>query len=769
VRRTAWRALVLTTLAAALLHAAPAAATGGTPAPSTATVPSFDTVRAAHRPSDIALRARDGSVLQRLRTDPTARRGEWLPLADISPALREALVRAEDRHFWQHRGVDWAALAAGAWDSAVHGRARGASTLSMQLAALLDPALARPAGGRGAAAKLAQVQRARALEAAWTKPQILEAYLNLVPLRGEAVGVAAATATLFGKHASALDAHESALLAALVRAPNAAPAAVERRACELLRQQGSNCAGLALAAAQALARGPDAGLPRRETWAPHAARAAWREWQQQPPPQTPPPQRSPPQAAAPRGAPVPADGLPSTLDARLQRLAQQALRRHLAELQGHAVQDGAVLVLDNASGEVLAWVGSSGAASQAAAVDMVLARRQAGSTLKPFVYGLALEQRLVTAASRLADTPLQLNTGGALYRPQNHDRGHGGDVPLRVALASSLNLPAVRVATLLGPDTLFARLNALGLDLRESAGWHGPALALGSAEVTLLALTNAYRTLARGGVHTPVQLLRPPPHGAEPRRDTRHAASPGGTGERVMPPDVAHLLADILADPAARAAGFGIDSPLVTRGWAAVKTGTSKDLRDNWCVGFTDRYTVGVWVGNADGAPMRGLTGVHGAAPLWRELVTALHAYAPSRAPAAVPAGLQRVQGEWFLPGTAPGPWAEGAQAFGIATPRDGTVLLLDPDIPQAAQRLLLSGAPAQWFVGGRRVGQGAQASWALQPGRHAVERRDAQGRVLDRVHIEVRPLPHKPAATAVPRATLHGGLPPAPAGAAGT
>lgn len=692
------------------------AATLGAPASlsASAAVPTFDAVRSAHRPSDIALLARDGSVLQRLRTDPTARRGPWVPLDDISPALREALVRAEDRHFWRHGGVDWAALAAGAWDSTVHGRPRGASTLSMQLAALLDPALARPAGGRGAAAKLAQVQRARALEAAWSKPQILEAYLNLVPLRGEAVGVAAGTAALFGKHASALDTHEAALLAALVRAPNAAPAAVQRRACELLRTQRGDCAGLDLTVAQALARGPDAGLPRREAWAPHAARVAWRQWQQQP------------------GTAPPAAGLPTTLDARLQRLAQQALQRHLAELQGHAVADGAVLVLDNASGEVLAWVGSSGGLSQATAVDMVTARRQAGSTLKPFVYGLALEQRLVTAASLLDDAPLQMNTGGALYRPQNHDRGHGAPVPLRTALASSLNLPAVRVGALLDPDTLFTRLNTLGLDLRESAGWHGPALVLGSAEVSLLALSNAYRTLARGGMHTPVRLLRQPPGTRNPQAE----------GERVMPPAVAHLLADILADPAARAAGFGIDSPLVTRGWAAVKTGTSKDLRDNWCVGFTDRYTAGVWVGNADGAPMRGLTGVHGAAPLWRELVSALHAQVPSRAPATAPAGLQQVRGEWFLAGTAPGPWTQGAAAFGIASPRDGTVLLLDPDIPPAAQRLLLTGAPAQWFVGGRRVGGGTQAVWTPQPGRHAVERRDAQGRVLDRVHIEVRVAP---------------------------
>lgn len=682
-------------------------------------LPRFEQVRAAHAPSDVALLARDGTPLQTLRLDASARRGPWVALAEVSPALVHAVVQAEDRQFWQHRGVDWPALAAGAWHSAVpgtgDGRARGASTLSMQLAALLDRALARPAGGRGAAAKLAQLQRARALEAAWTKPQILEAYLNLVPLRGETVGVGAATWLLFGKHARGLNAEEAALLAALLRAPNAAPSVVQRRACALLRADGQACEGLALTAAQALARrpgalGPASG-PGRDGVAPHAARQAWQAWQAL-------------HGAQALAAAHAAGGLPSTLDARLQRLARDALRRHLAELQAHAVQDGAVLVLDNASGEVLAWVGSSGPVSQAAAVDAVLARRQAGSTLKPFVYGLALEQRRVTAASRLADTPLQLSAGSALYRPQNHDRAHGGEVSLRTALASSLNVPAVRVGAMLDPDTLFQRLNTLGLALGESAGWHGPALVLGSAEVTLRDLSNAYRTLAQQGLHTPLRLLR------------TEAAAPAG--HRVMPAAVAHLLADMLADPDARAAGFGLDSPLVTRGWAAVKTGTSKDLRDNWCLGFTTRYTVGVWVGNADGAPMHGLSGVHGAAPLWRELVMALHAQAPSRAPAA-PAGLRRVAGEWFLRGTEPGPWVEGAQAFGIHSPRDGSVLLLDPDIPLAAQRLVLEGAAAHWFVAGRRVGQGARVSWQPQPGRHAIERRDEAGRVLDRVHVVVR------------------------------
>ena len=298
----------------------------------------------------------------------------------------------------------------------------------------------------------------------------------------------------------------------------------------------------------------------------------------------------------------PADGSGlqrSTLDAGLQRVAVRSLRRQLAELNGRNVEDGAIIVLDNASGEVLAWVGSSGDLSGAAQVDGVLARRQPGSTLKPFIYELAFEKRLITPASLLDDSPAQIATAGGLYLPQNYDRNFKGWVSARTALGASLNVPAVRVAALLGPDAVHARLNQLGLALTESAGHYGHALALGGAEVTLLALTNAYRTFANGGRFSAVKL---PGH---------EAAS-----KLVADPAAVFLITDILADNNARVRTFGLDSALATRGFAAVKTGTSKDLRDNWCVGFTDRFTIGVWVGNASGEAMHQVSGVSGAAPV---------------------------------------------------------------------------------------------------------------------------------------------------------
>jgi penicillin-binding protein 1C len=386
---------------------------------------------------------------------------------------------------------------------------------------------------------------------------------------------------------------------------------------------------------------------------------------------------------------------------------------------------------------VRAWVGSSGSFSDAAQVDGVLARRQPGSTLKPFVYELAFERRLITPASLLDDSPAQLATTNGLYLPQNYDRAFKGWVSARTALGASLNVPAVRVGAMLGPDALVERLNALGLALPESGGFYGHSLALGSADVSLLALTNAYRALANGGLFSPPTL-----HGA--------AAVP----KRVASAAASWLVTDILADNAARARTFGLDSSLVTKGFAAVKTGTSKDMRDNWCVGYTDRYTVGVWVGNASGEAMHDVSGVSGAAPVWQALVRVLHDGAPSKRP-AVPAGVvpmairfddqrEAARDEVFVAGTEQALWSastqvRGAQRFGIASPRDGSIFAIDPDMPPAAQRIVLEGEAGTWWMDGKALGQGERLHWAPWPGRHELKLTGRDGVLLQMVRFEVR------------------------------
>ncbi len=698
-------------------------------------LPGYAEVKSAHRSSETLVLDRHGEWLQRLRSNPHLRQGDWLTLAEISPALRQALVYSEDRRFWEHAGVDWQAVAAAAWGNLWHTRTRGASTITMQLAGLLDEDLRAGAGGRSWGQKAGQAAWAQWLETRWRKDQILEAYLNLVPFRGEVVGIDALARSLFGKAAHGLNADEAAVAAALVRAPNANPARVAERACEvrqaMARAVGDaqpNCLGVRLVSDIALGQRVWAAS---EGVAPHAARRALAQWQADHP-----------------GAPAPAR-LTTTLWAPLQRQAQTLLQRQLRELQARRVEDGAVVVLDNASGQVLAWVGSSGALSQAGEVDAVLALRQPGSTLKPLLYAQAIAERRLSAASLIEDAPTHIPTAAGLYIPHNYDHRYRGWVSVRQALASSLNIPAVRTLTMVSPDAFARQLVALELPLRESGDHYGLGLALGSAEVSLLTLTNAYRSLANQGRHSPVAALT--------AGDARAATRP----RQVLPATAAFIVGDILADPNARAGTFGTDSLLATRFWSAVKTGTSKDMRDNWAIGWSDRYTVGVWVGNASGAPMGDVSGTTGAAPVWAELMRWLHERRPSRAPAPPPGlvshevrfegGLEPARREWFIAGTeqsefslatpAPDDASAGAATPRILSPTNGTLLALDPDIPPRHQRLHLRAESAQvrWRIDGRPLGQGRTLQWMPWPGQHRIEITDARGRVLDQIRIEVR------------------------------
>ena len=737
-------------------------------------IPGFDAVRADFHPSETVLLDRAGQPIHRLRTDARVRRGQWVALQGISPALRQALVLSEDKRFYEHSGVDWRAVSSAAWANLWNQRTRGASTLTMQLAGLLDDDLALGTGGRTLRQKIGQAVMATRLEAGWQKSQILEAYLNLVPFRGELVGIDALSRTLFAKAPHGLQDTEAAIAAALVRAPNARPALVAQRACGVLKAMrgpgaATDCVALDMQTAVALAR---RAFAASEGIAPHVAR----------------------RLAAAQGGDAPAT-LPSTLDAGLQRLAQQTLQQHIRELHGRNVEDGAVVVLDNASGEVLAWVGSTGGLSRAAEVDGVTAPRQPGSTLKPFLYAQAIAERRLTAASLLHDSPAHLQTASGLYIPQNYDRQFKGWVSARTALAASLNVPAVRTLVMVSPEPFARQLGALGIVLKEGGGYYGYSLALGSAEVNLLQLTNAYRALANRGqwcearLQPPALLPRPSGERAGVRGGAvaREAAPPSPASGRgresgcrpALNPAAAFIVTDILADPNARARTFGTDSILSTRFWTAVKTGTSKDMRDNWAVGFSERYTIGVWLGNASGAAMGDVSGTSGAAPVWAALMRHLHARTPSRPPAPPPGVLrQRVRfgdqleaarDEWFLPGTQQALFAIDSKAASarpasaggqkglkseddpavpprITAPQDGIILALDPDIPPARQRLTLladagGAAPAslRWWIGAREVGRGPQAQWLPWPGRHVVQLRDAAGRVQDERRIEVR------------------------------
>jgi penicillin-binding protein 1C len=713
--------------------------------------------------SEKLLLDRRGDVLHRLRVDASVRRGAWVPLADISPALRHAMVVSEDRRFYEHSGVDWRAVPAAAWGNLFNQRTRGASTLSMQLASLIEDGPRKGSERRSVFGKVEQVVDATLLERSWRKDQILEAYLNLVPFRGEIQGIEALSRTLFEKAPHGLDEREAAIAAALVRAPNASARVVAQRACGVLKSMGSSeaskCDSLEVFTAAALKR--KAWLPS-EGIAPHAARLAVKQQITR-----------------------------TTLDARVQRFALQSLQQHLKELKDRNVEDGAVVVLDNASGEVLAYVGSSGFLSEAAEVDAAAALRQAGSTLKPFLYAQAIAEKRLTAASLLDDSSAQIATASGLYIPQNYDRSFKGWVSVRTALGASLNVPAVRTLVMVSPNSFARTLKNLDLPLRQDGDYYGFSLALGSADVSLLSLTNAYRTLANRGLHSA----------------PRFQSSTASQTKRVIDEAASFIVNDILADPLARARTFGTDSILATRIPSAVKTGTSKDMRDNWAVGYSEHYTVGVWVGNASGASMWEVSGTSGAAPVWASVMAHLHSTqsrAKTVSPWTPPTGVQRIRAqyaqtqeaareEWFMTGTAPQPapqqnpnainliagdaysvWANGTKSIKnqdksaaphIQAPTSGSIVALDPDIPPQRQRLQLSaqgGADLRWQIKDQIIAKGAQAQWLPLPGRHELQLVNAKGEVLDSVKIEVRGAsfklagapPSGPQATSIPAPT---------------
>jgi penicillin-binding protein 1C len=686
-----------------------------------ADIPAFSDVKNSWASTEGALLDRHGELIHELRVIEQGRRLNWVALDDISPAALITIIRAEDKRFWRHHGVDWLAMSDAVLDTLFFSQPRGASTISMQVAAHLAAQLRPARKKRTLAQKWDQIEAARELEKAWTKHQILEAYLNLSTFRGELQGLGAAARALFGKDPGGLDKTESVLLGVLLRGPNAASDSVARRACLLASDMDLDVAcsqlrDLTRSALSAPAVSPRAAL------APHVARQLL-------------------SARKPR--------VQSTLDAGLQAYASAALQQQLAALAQSQVSDGAVLVVDNHSGEVLAYVGNGGSTASAIYVDGVRAPRQAGSALKPFLYEMALEQKLLTAASLIDDAPVNLITPSGLYVPQNYDRDFKGLVSARTALSSSLNVPAVRTLMLVGTDAFVERLRSAGFEeVIRDGDFYGYSLALGSAEVTLWQLTNAFRTLANGGVFSPLKL----------------EASAAATPTPLLDPAATWIISSMLSDPMARSMTFGLASALSPRHWAAVKTGTSKDMRDNWCVGFTRQYTIGVWVGNFDGAPMRDVSGVTGAAPLWAELVEYLHRRSPSAQPPR-PSNViaRRIEFEQEIEAPREEYFVDGTQfdivavkpaatvRASIAYPGNGAIIALDPDIPATVQRVRLLMSPPtpgyRWRLDAQDLGStDLPVLWMPRPGAHELHLIDAGHNEVDRVRFEVRGAMSSPA-----------------------
>jgi penicillin-binding protein 1C len=682
------------------------------------TLPTYENVRRSYVKSDSLLLDRHGEVLYELRVDKVRRRLEWTSLKNISPALRAAVVMAEDKRFYEHTGVDYKSIGSALIQGLTSESRRGASTISMQLASLLDKELQAKKERKSIWQKGRQALKAWEIEKSWSKEEIFEAYLNLVTFRGELQGVASAARGLFGKDPHGLDQSESLILASLIRSPNASASELLKRISHLNKAMGWQIMEKEIhSKVRQLFLGPN--LPRpRGNLAPHMARQLL------------------------NGKP-PGSTVVSTLDSRIQRLVTDRLVHHLHPLRMQNVKDGAALVVENLTGKVLAYVSYSGEPLSTRFVDGVQAKRQAGSTLKPFLYGLAFDQRILTAASLLDDSPLDIAVLSGIYQPRDYDSQFKGLVTSRMALASSLNVPAVRTLSLVGIEPFLNKLRQLGIkDLNESGNFYGPSLALGSADVSLWELTNAYRTLANEGAWGELHVIP---------GENRSAKK-----TQVFSKEACFLISDILSDREARSITFGLENPLSTRFWTAVKTGTSKDMRDNWCIGYSRKYTVGVWTGNFSGEPMWNVSGISGAAPIWIDVMNFLHRNDPSIERKALPRLVRREiefpqeivpsREEWFIRGTEPNSKDQRIGPFNprIVYPPSGTVIALDPDIPPELQKIFFISQTSEnefrWVLNGSPMETvGRTIPWTPKAGKYFLALADGDEKILDYVYFEVR------------------------------
>ena len=514
-------------------------------------------------------------------------------LAQVSPQFLQAIIAAEDQRFYQHGALDERAIVRSLLEALQAKQiVSGASTITMQLARMLD------GSPRTAQAKLQEIWTSWRLTAGMSKAEILQAYLNRLPMGSNIYGVEAASQIYFGIPASDLTLAQASLLAAIPNDPNRLNPydhllSLKKRQSYVLDRMVQ-----------------DGYITRAQSDRAYTEATALQSRQQG-------------IVAAPHFLFWLADQLPAnhpaqvrtTLDLPLQQFVETQVLQVIRSLAPHNVHHAAALVLDNQTGDVLAYVGSPDyfARSQLGQNDGVQALRQPGSTLKPFLYQLALENRTIQPNTILADVPTRYAIPGSrLYSPSDYSETFQGPVRVRLALANSLNVPAVKTLEKVGVSAFLDRLHQLGFDhLTQPPEHYGLGLTLGSGEVSLWELARAYLTLARQGNSTELRV--------------RSTESNQSTPNLLPSSSTWLLITDMLNDRQARSRAFGVDSLLALPFPAAVKTGTSSDYRDTWTVGFTTKYTVAVWVGNFDSAPMQKVSGVMGAAPLWNRIMLHLH------------------------------------------------------------------------------------------------------------------------------------------------
>ena len=557
--------------------------------------------------SSRAVYARGGELL-RLTLAADEQYRLWVPLERISPTLIDAVLLYEDRRFYAHPGVNPAALVRSAWRIASGERRQGGSTLTMQLARRLYGIDSRTAGG-----KVAQIAAALWIEARHGKREILEAYLNTAPYGGNIEGVQAASLIYFRKDAARLSLPEALTLAVIPQNPvkriaergrNTELQAARERLWALWAERDPAARQHAPDAQLVLSAQSRGSLP---FLAPHLTDMLLAQ----------------PRSDAGVAAPV---EVRATLDLRMQSTLERVMAQYLRTHADVGMNNASALLLDAATMQVRALIGSADWHDDAIAgqVNGTQAKRSPGSTLKPFIYALALDQGLLHPKTMLKDAP----TAFGPYTPENFDHRFAGPLSAQEALIRSRNVPAVAVAAKLSKPGLYDFMRLAGVQKLQSESHYGLALVLGGGEVTPEELAGLYGTLANGGI---AQRLRY----TEPAPDERPAQP-----LRLLSEEASFITLDMLRQTPRP------DTTLPARPAIAWKTGTSWGFRDAWTAGVFGRHVLVVWVGNFDGSSNPALVGVDAAAPLFLRMVDALRAERldPGEVAVTQPANLRQVE-----------------------------------------------------------------------------------------------------------------------------
>ena len=555
---------------------------------------------------------RTGKLIYEIYTD---KKRTPIKLSDAPASLKNATISIEDKNFYSHRGFDVLGIIRGLSKVVTQGRAEGGSTLTQQLVknALLN-------NERTIRRKAQEVVLTAIIESVYTKDQILEMYLNTIPYGGTAYGIEAASETYFGKQVKDLSLAESSLLAGLPQRPStyspfgAHPELAKSRQQEVLKQMVAN-KYISQEDSDNAFKEPLKYSSIKPPQAPHFAL-----WIKE-------------QLANKYGDKVVEQGglrVNTTLDLDIQNFAQMAVATEVGKLKKQKVGNGSVIVTRPGTGEILAMVGSKDyfSTDEDGKVNVTLANRQPGSSIKPLNYALALKDKKITPATALADVPICFSVfGQEKYCPVNYDGTFHGLVETRFALGNSYNIPAVKVLALNGLENFIAFAKEMGLTTLTEPKDYGLSATLGGLSVKIYDMAVAYGVFANQGIEQPLVAITKVTDWKGNVLEEMDPTKNNLTGNRVLEPTVTFLISHMLLDNNARVAAFGDRSFLNVTGHpeVSVKTGTTNDRRDNWTIGYTANAVVVAWVGNNDNAPMSGaVSGVSGASPIWNKIIKAV-------------------------------------------------------------------------------------------------------------------------------------------------